>query len=264
MTKEEAQNLNEGEIVFFVEQADWPDLHLYPWFGMVDGVWDDRIHIALLEKREMRVISSEHVPPTPLDEFETEKEWHKLPRGWTYNTELFKIDLVCTEEEERRLKELRIDRKEDIEAGLREGLIVPARQIYHGDIEAEFDHKLWRIKKSYSAWWVHYGEKSKDSRTVGREDVFTEYGMVKKRIEEIEVAKKAEAALTDEEWSIREIEKILKRFPEEQADRYRKFLMAQPDTEDIEVKKVGDILHWHYFRRTPYAPVFEDERAING
>lgn len=63
--------------------------------GMVDEQFSDAVVIDYLALRERRLVNG-----IPIDEFESQTKYKKLPKGWTYNTGLFKITYsVLTEEE---------------------------------------------------------------------------------------------------------------------------------------------------------------------
>lgn len=259
MTREEAKNLKQGDVVYFVERNYGCKPEFYPMFGVLSGpVCSDDVYITLLSKKESRWIVSQYVE-SHIDDFKTEEEWHPLPKGWSYNTKLFDIEIRESEEDRKRLMDLSPARPEDIRAALDEGLLVYSNTKYHGEVNTEIDrHKGWRIVKAYPAWTVNYGRKDPCYRTAPVADVFLDHESVKARIEEIIAARKAEAALTDEEWSIRQIEKFLKRLPNDEADRCRQFLMEQPNIDDIEVRTRDGVLYWRYFsKKEQFHPVFE-------
>ena len=51
---------------------------------MVDEQFSDAIVIDYLVLRERRLVNG-----IPIDEFESETKYKKLPKGWRYNTKLF-------------------------------------------------------------------------------------------------------------------------------------------------------------------------------
>lgn len=249
MTKDQAERLKIGDVLYYVERNGH---QAYPYFGLF-GYYDDfgeNISIDLVELFEHRFISSEYVEPTPIDEFHTEETWHRLPKDWTYNTELFQIEDRTPEWKIRRRDELKITNPEDVRTALTERIIGLARTKYHGSVEAEIDrHKGWRIKKEYPAWWMTYGEPNPNYRSAGIKDVFSSYQEAFDRCNEIKSEWEAEAALSDEEWSKKEIEKVLQFFPEEQSGAYRRILFSMPDIDDLEVKKGASGLMYRYFSK---------------
>ena len=60
---------------------------------------------------------------------------------------------------------------------------------------------------------------------------------------------RTEDALTDEEWSIKEIDKVLRLFTDkERVKRWRAKLLSMDNIEELEIKKVDDnTVKWRYF-----------------
>ena len=50
-------------------------------YGMVDEQFSDAVVIDYLAARERRLVNG-----IPIDEFESETKYKKLPKGWTYDT----------------------------------------------------------------------------------------------------------------------------------------------------------------------------------
>lgn len=50
-------------------------------YGMVDEQFSDAVVIDYLTARERRLVNG-----IPIDEFESETKYKKLPKGWTYDT----------------------------------------------------------------------------------------------------------------------------------------------------------------------------------
>ena len=78
-----------------------------------------------------------------------------------------------------------------------------------------------------------------------------------KEKERIEAKYKAERALSDYEWSVREIDKVLKLLHDDPlAKEYRRILLSMANVDDIEIKKVGNIIYYRYFsKKEPYKMV---------
>lgn len=63
--------------------------------GMVDEQFSDAVVIDYLTLRERRLVNG-----IPIDEFDSQTKYKKLPKGWTYNTRLFEITYSDLTEEE--------------------------------------------------------------------------------------------------------------------------------------------------------------------
>ena len=64
-------------------------------YGMVDEQFSDAVVIDYLTAMERRLVNG-----IPIDEFESETKYKKLPKGWTYDTRLFEITHSDLTEEE--------------------------------------------------------------------------------------------------------------------------------------------------------------------
>ena len=218
------------------------------------GVFDDsytdygrtKVYVDLIELADHRFIDG-----VPIQEFHSETEWRPLPKGWTYNTELFKLEHRIPQNEQERVKELFLNNREDVEKGLSEGVLVLAKTVFHGVVEAEIDrHKGFRVVKKYPAWWYNYGKMNPGYRCLDAGEVFRSWDGAKAHLQKMEEDRAKELALTDEEWSIREIESILKRVRDDgYRERCRGFLMNLPDLWDVEIKKFDETVLWRYFEK---------------
>ncbi len=117
--------------------------------GMVDEQFSDAVVIDYLALRERRLVNG-----IPIDEFDSESKYKKLPKGWTYNTKLFKITYSDLTEEEVNY---RIDAKkpETIKQAYDLGYLVKDCTIFHGVIEADITKEGYRIVKKYPMWQHH-------------------------------------------------------------------------------------------------------------
>lgn len=74
-----------GEIVFWCHQCGYKySVH----YGMVDEQYKFDVYIDYLAPRERRRIYSDYIKGIPIDEFNTEQRFHKLPKNWSYDTKL--------------------------------------------------------------------------------------------------------------------------------------------------------------------------------
>lgn len=77
------KRFKQGDIVYWCHQRG----HEYSVkFGMVDEQFSDAVCIDYLALRERR-----RVDGVSMQEFQSEQRYRKLPKGWSYDTELFKI-----------------------------------------------------------------------------------------------------------------------------------------------------------------------------
>ena len=87
--------------------------------------------------------------------------------------------------------------------------------------------------------------------------LYEAYSKAKEEKERIEAKYKAERALSDYEWSVREIDKVLRLLHDDTlAKEYRRILLSMANVDDIEIKKIGNISYYRYFsKKEPYKMV---------
>ena len=87
------KRFNQGDIVYWCHCDGGGEYSVH--YGMVDEQFSDAVCIDYLAPRERR-----RVDGIPIDEFQSEQRYRKLPKGWTYNTRLFEISYDPLTEEE--------------------------------------------------------------------------------------------------------------------------------------------------------------------
>ena len=139
------QRFESGEIVFWCHQCG----HKYSvHYGIVDEQYKFGVYIDYLSPRERRRIYSDYVKGIPIDEFETEQRFHKLPKNWSYDTKLFEIKQDPLTDEEINFK-LDINKPETLKEAYNKGFLVKRAKIFHGEIRSEITNDGWRIHKGY-------------------------------------------------------------------------------------------------------------------
>jgi hypothetical protein len=108
MTKEELKNLKKGTIVYYITDR-FRKCYADPtaWsveFGVFDELSSYRISkdnvminqsegiVLTLERKDCRWVKTLTSDWTPFDKFKSETEMHKLPKKWSYDTDLFWIE----------------------------------------------------------------------------------------------------------------------------------------------------------------------------
>lgn len=242
-----------GEIVFWCHQRG----HEYSvHWGIVDEQIDFNVYIDYLEPRERKMIFSDYIKElkngVPIDKFETEQHFHKLPKSWSYNTELFRIEYDDLSKEEKEHLII-FDIPETIKVALDKGWIVKRSEIFHGNISTEITSNGWRITKGYVQ---DYGIGRKPNyTTVNCRKVYRTCGEAKKEVDEHIAEFQRQAALSDYEWSVEQIEKTLDRWKaiygvsENEVDQHRQWLLSQDDVENIEVRISNGDIQWKIWNK---------------
>lgn len=241
-----------GQAVYFVEiRGTEPAVK----FGIVRDKWKQGKYewyaVDFLSIKEHRYIKG-----IPFEEF-TNTEWRKIPKELRDNAYKIQPEVVWRLKPEERalLKSSFIDNPRDIERLYKAGLLVSKEKISTAHIEVELNRaNEYRIVKIQHEWTYDYGKDKRTSVILEACKVYEIYSEAKEEKERIEAKYRAERALSDYEWSVKEIDKILKLLHnEELAERCREKLLSMNDIEDLEIKKKEDKVYYRYFsKKTPY------------
>lgn len=97
-----------------------------------------------------RTVNGVHV--FQIDDFVSEEKYKKLPKDWTYDTQLFEITTDKKVLDEFELFSYDIKNPNDIKEAYNKGLLVEKNKIFHGMIESEITKQGYRIIKKYYCW----------------------------------------------------------------------------------------------------------------
>ena len=146
----------------------------------------------------------------------------------------------------------------DIERLYKAGLLVSKEKISTAHIEVELNRSNeYRIVKIQHGWTYDYGKDKRTGVILEACKLYEAYSKAKEEKERIEAKYKAERALSDYEWSVREIDKVLRLLHDDTlAKEYRRILLSMANVDDIEIKKIGNIIYYRYFsKKEPYKMV---------
>lgn len=210
---------------------------------MVDEQFSDAVVIDYLVPRERR-----RVDGIPIDEFQSEQRYRKLPKGWTYNTKLFELtwDDLTLEEKEFTID---ITNTESLKEAYDKGFLVKDSTIFHGVIEDEITKEGFRIVKKYPEWKHHI-----DHVSISPHKVYFTYEEAKKEVDENIAEFYRQASLSDYDWSVEQIDKTLERWryiadsSPKAMKAYRDWLLDLKNVEDIETRVFGGNIQWKYWK----------------
>lgn len=232
-----SKRFSQGDIVYWCRQEG----HNYSVaFGMVDEQFSDAVCIDILEHKENRLVNG-----IPMDEFQSETKYKKLPKGWTYNTQLFEITyLDIPDDRMKKYINSKVDNPQDIKDMYDEGLLVKASTKFHGIIDTEITSEGYRVVRKHPMW-----TKPVTTHTSIRPDRC--YYTYQEALDEVVAHQeelKRQSSLTDEEWSIEQIDKALNRsmLPKDEAARCREWLLAMDKVDEIEVRLWCGLPQWKY------------------
>ena len=242
-----------GDVVYWVERHRQPPYEYYVDYGIVDEEFSDAVCAERLHIRDNRFIDN-----IPYKNFPQFTHWKKLPKGWTYNTKLFEMEW-CNGDW-TALIHLRINRPEDIKTALEKGYLVYLKDYDQTVPHSEIDKKLgWRIRKEHDNSTYIYPHV-----TLQKDNAFKTYAEAKAVIDAQEAEWKRQSELTDEEWSVEQIDhdlqcwaKIYGKSPEE-VQKVRDFLLGMDKVEDIETRVFGGDFQWKYWKNKKWRTVVLD------
>lgn len=235
-----SNTFKKGDIVYWCH-SDGNGKYSVHW-GMVSDQFSDAVIVDYLEPRERRLVNG-----VPINEFEDNK-YHKLPKGWTYNTDLYDIKYTKFRKEEKSFK-WDIKNPEIIKDAYNKGYIVKSKTIFHGVIEAEITKEGYRIVKKYPYWKHHI-----DYVSIRPDKVYFNYDEADKEVQDNINEFKRQASLSDYDWSVEQIDKTLTRYKnmtcasDEDAQTIREFLFGMKNVEDIETRIFDGNIQWKYWK----------------
>ena len=182
-------------------------------------------YLAIKERRRVNGI--------PMEQFATEKEYHPLPKGWSYDTEMFRITWDDVLEKEK----LNIRDPASIAEAVRTGLLVKKSTVFDGSIDTEITgskgHLVYRLVKK---WPSNICREPSGSKVLVTE-LCASYSEAEKRVEAARLEKIRVANLSDEEANDEEYPRRLSRFFDARTvERMMTALRKLPNYGDIEIK----------------------------
>lgn len=242
-----------GDVVYWVGRRRHSPYEYYVDYGIVDEEFSDAVCADRLHIRDNRYIND-----IPYKEFPSVTKWQKLPKGWTYNTELFEME--WRNNDWAVLNTLRIDNPEDIKKALELGILIYLKDYDQTVPHSEVSNKLgWRIRKEHdnSSYIYPYV-------TLQKDNAFKTYEEAQAVIDAQEAEWKRQSELTDEEWSIEQINHDLQRWAKiyskspEEVQRVRDFLLSMDKIEDIETRVFGEDFQWKYWKNKKWRTIVLD------
>lgn len=136
-----AEQWKPGDICYWCDRLN--GLIALGW-GMIDGIYGGYAHVFYLVPRERRRVNG-----IPMDQFRTEREYHPLPKKWSYDTEMFKL----TWDPAPDMSGIKVEDPASILKAVESGLLVKKSEVFDGTIETEITgprgREVYRIVKKW-------------------------------------------------------------------------------------------------------------------
>lgn len=245
------KDFKHDDIVYWVTKDYYSNY--YVTYGVIDCLSDSGAMIDLLSIYERRRVNG-----IPINEFESETKFKKLPKGWTWNTELFEITF---DNFDKWTKDdyLSLTDAENVKRLLDKGILVRTREIFDGEIQAEITKEGYRIIKTYPM----FRRTKQKSATVPYHKLYHDFKSAEKEAESLNAEIERQATLTDEEWSIEQIEHDIARYkklygvPDEEANKILNVLKSDKKVVDIETRIFGGEFQWKYWKNKKWNTINE-------
>lgn len=229
-----------GDIVYWCHREG----HRYSVrYGMVDEQFSDAVIIDYLATRERRKING-----VPIDDFENDTRYKKLPKGWTYNTVLYEVTYEDLTQAEKDFV-FDIKNPDCIKDAYNKGYLVKDSTIFHGVVDAEITKDGYRIVKKYPMYKYHT-----DYASVRPNKLYFTYEEARKEVNDNIAEFNRQANLSDYDWSVEQIDKTIDRWKiyhdasEKEVEAYHNWLVNMENVEDIETRIFGGQIQWKYWK----------------
>lgn len=239
------RNIPVGSLVYYIKK------HGIDWtvdFGTIDYHYPGVVTLDLYDLPDMREIDG-----VPIEEIEFPTRFQKLPKNWSYNTKLFNLtDRKFPPEIESECKKLSLKNPEDIKRAIELGFFVKRQDRRYFKVEKE-------IRKG-DDWRLNYSYDFKSpclTTTVSTWEIYQTYEEAEEVINQHTEELKFEASMSDEEWSIYQINRTLDRaiVSDKQREDYRNFLLSLDNIEEVEVRYCAGMIQWKYWKNKKWQTI---------
>lgn len=235
------RELSVGTVVFFVDYMMYGNgIRKYVNFGTIDFHYPGAVKLNLYSPPIRKAIDG-----VPVEKIHFPTPFKKLPKKWSYDTELYKVtDIPLPPAVVEESKHLSMKKVEDIKRAIEIGCLVDRKEIDYGRIETNISNgDGWQIVKRYNTFTEPLRNISKQTW-----EVYQTYEEAEEAIAEETRQLQIEANMSDEEWSIYQIDRTLSKIsmPETDREKYRSFLLSLDKIEDVVIRLSGGAIQWKY------------------
>ena len=224
-----------GDVVWYVEYGTNKIV-----CGLVNDVTRREIWVEPLYLQTITYINGK-----PAERYVFPTRWRKLPKGWKYDAVLADIKYRHPKSE----SEYSCSSNESVLKAIEDGVLVRERDMKDIKLQTEITKDGWRITKdilnhTYRPSYVSLLE----------DKVFESYDSAKKALDNYLAELKRQSELTDEEWLIEQIDKVLRRgidigvITEDEAKSYRERLLDL-ELKNLDVRLTSSGVQWKYEKK---------------
>ena len=277
-TKEEvlqANHLNPkrfeyGQVVYYIGTDRNTGRQIVCW-GTVIEHYAGEIAIQKYDSADCRTVHSDYNKElggyTPVSQMPSVTKWMKLPKKWSWDTKLFKIDHTNIPAGFDKYKggfpsplmvryaaDAGTLSPEQILEAIQDGVLVRWDQIDHCELESEVTKVGWRIRKVY-----------RDMRSghisVPHYQVYDTLEEAKAVVDAYDAELERQSNLSDKDWSIEEINRTVDRWaqiytiPEDEREAVRERILSLDNIEDVETRVANGGIEWKYWKNKRWLQV---------
>lgn len=198
-------------------------------FGIVKEYYSDRILLQMVCMKDCRLVNG-----IPWSDFPDWSEWKKVPKDWTYSTQLFHQTYTPIDDD---LGTLDFTNPESILKAYKTGALINNKDYDFRHIEVEFekDGKYRLVKKFYN-----YEITPANTRFLEYGKVHKTYKEAKSEADNIMAEFNRQVNLSDYDWSLEQIDKKIDNFISiEESQKYKDFIrnnFTQKEIEDMDIR----------------------------
>ena len=242
-----------GDIVYWCSQIQGEcSIH----YGMVDTQFSDVVCIDLLTPKDCRTVEG-----IPIKDWFPDNRVRKLPKGWSYDTVLFKYGYTNNWAENDRnflddyMRNLDITDKDKIREAYDKGYLVKSYDNCHCYADPEIGKGIWTLQKKPSKEYGYVPPYyDMNSISISSPRVYNNYQEALNEKQKYEAEFQRVQNLSDLEWSIEQIDHTLDHWAgifgisDNKKSAYRDFIIKLPNLEDVEVRISSGDIQWKYFK----------------
>lgn len=244
-----------GSVVFFIKRVTSTNNIIADYcisWGVVESHYPSVLCLQLYEPYDPRLIDG-----IPVKQLSTPTPWKKIPKNWDGKSPLFEV----TTDPERVMKDTKSNKPEDILNLIRDGSLVKVSENDHADIHSEASKaKGWRIVRTYDP--REPDRFPPDLITINISEVYATFEEAQNVLNDICAEWKRQAALSDYDWSVEQIDKVLDKWSclchidDETKKKYRDWILELDNVEDVVIRMRGKNIEWKYEKNKRWSTIY--------
>ena len=248
------RRFKKGDLVYFINRGGLFTPYYYVDWGIVEDVYAETYGLKLYELRDVRAIDG-----IPIKDYNFESiKWRKLPKGWSYYTPLFRLTDEMSDDEsewrEEKVFEDGVSASDWVFEGIKKGwLVTPNTQDKKAHIEAEVTSQGFRIISKHPMYDFDVDDtilhRKNDFISIPFHLTYATQHEANEFIVEDRARLDKIANMTDREFFEYQVNTTLDKcdkYTDEQREKIKSILFADPRFEEIETRVQMGYLQWKY------------------